>query len=518
MFSIIRKRIFSPDIITLFVILSVVNFKDFFLSCTNYLNLSFGSQIPFAWDFTSLNKLLPYKDIYFPYGILFYFKNNNTFLGIIYFFLPTILFLNNYIILKIISRNKMLALVSFISFYLFIYKYAGIENFTRYGIILSIALLFSYFFYKLNVINVKLSFILGLLIGVVFSLVNDQGIYAFLLFFFFLVITPILKRRKNLNYFNYLFSRLTTNVLGFILGFLPFLIFLKSNNIANEFFLFMKHLSDFTLYAKTPFIPFSTTTDNLFTFGSIFIAIVILSYKKFFSQKKLSFIFFLEISLVFVLVLLEQKNIIRSIDRQITFISFFLYIVMFLELIRNKISNFFVALCFTIIVGFVVLGFGLHPFVNYNLDFKKDLTNAFFQKNISNFLIDKSTLCLNSNLNNLIINKNTKFERIKNIIEKDSKGYTKIFDYLSDPIFYVLFNQKPPYYFTVFEATPIYAQESNIRYIIENNVKYIIYNTDALIIQDGVPDYVRTKALFKYMISNFKVLDKVENYLIYKKT
>lgn len=517
MFGIIRKKIFSPDIIALFIILSVVYFKDFFLSCTNYLNLSFNSQIPLTWDFTSLNNLLPYKDIYFPYGILFYFKNTIPFLGVISFFLPTILFTSIYIIFKRVFRSKFLALASFISFYLFIYKYTGIENFIRYGIILFHALLFSYVFYKARVISIKVSFFSGILIGCIFSLINDQGIYAFLLFIFLLAISSVLKKVEKLNYFKFLFSRIIANLLGFVVGFLPFFIFLNSNKITSEFFSFMKHLSDFQLYAKTPFIPFSTTTDNLFTFGSIFIAIVALSYKIFFSQRKLTLISFLEISLVFTLILLEQKNIIRSIDKQITFIAFFLYIVLFCELIINKIGKFSTVFCFIIISALILSGFGLHPFINYSLNFKKDLINSFFQKNINDFLANKNQLCLDDNLNKLIVGKNTKLEKVKKIIEKDSKGYSKIFDYLSDPVFYVLFNQKPPYYFTIFEGTPLYAQESNIKYIEENRVRYIIYNTDALGVQDSVPDYVRNKFLFKYVLNNFKVLDKVENFIIFKK-
>ena len=284
-----------------------------------------------------------------------------------------------------------------------------------------------------------------------------------------------------------------------------------------EFFLYVRHLPDFVLYAKTPFIPFSTTTDNLFTFGSIFIAIVALSYKIFFSQKKLSLLSFLKISLVFILILLEQKNIIRSIDKQITFIAFFLYIITFYDLIRNKINNFVIIFCFIIISGVVLLGFGLHPFINYNLSFKESLINSFFRENISNFLPNKSRICLDDNLDKLLIGKNTKFEKIKKIIEKDSAGYTKIFDYLSDPVFYVLFNQKPPYYFTIFEGTPLYAQESNIKYIEENKVEYVIYNTDILKIQDNVPTQIRNKVLFKYVLDNFMVLDRIGNFIIYKK-
>lgn len=190
---------------------------------------------------------------------------------------------------------------------------------------------------------------------------------------------------------------------------------------------------------------------------------------------------------------------------------------MYYDFIKNRINNYAAVFCFVIISALVLSGFGLHRFVNYNLDFKKDLVSSFFNENINDFLVNKNALCLDDNLKKLIIGKNTKFEKVKKIIEEDAKGHSRIFDYLSNPVFYVLFNQKPPYYFTIFEATPLYAQKSNIRYIEKNKVKYIIYNIDALRIQDGVPDYVRSKVLFEYILNNFKVLDKVENFIIFKK-
>lgn len=517
MFGIIRKKVLTLDVVVLFIILSIAHFKDFFLSCVSYLNLNFDSQIPLTWDFSALNNLFPYKDIYFPYGILLYFKNTNVLLSIIYFFLPIILFVSIYIALGKILKNKFLALVSLISFYLFIYKFTDTESFSRYGIILFIVLLLSYVFYKFDLISIKTAFLLGILIGAIFSIIPDQGIYAFLLFVFLLVLTPILKKLKQLSYFNFLFVRIIAGISGIAIGILPFILFLKANNVVNEFMLFIKHMSDFVLYAKTPFIPFSTSTDNLFTFGSIFIATVALSFKIFILKKRLSFTSFLELSLVFILIILEQKNIIRSIDKQITFISFFLFLILVCELIQNKVSKFFPFIVFVIISAIVLSGFVIHPFINYKLEFKKELANSFLNQNVNDFLYYKSSLCLKNNLDRLITNRYTKLEKVKKMIEEDSKDYIKIFNYLSDPVFYVLFNQKPPYYFTIFEATPLYAQKSNIKYIEENKVKYVIYNTDILRIQDGVPTYVRSKLLFRYVMDNFRVLGKVENFIIYKK-
>lgn len=504
MLEIIKRKIFSLDLILAFIVFLALSFKDFFLSCVSYLSLSFNHQIPLTWDFTSLNNLLPYKDIYFPYGILFYLKNINPIFSNIYLFLPPLLFVGIYAVLRSIFKNRIIFLLSFITFFLFINRFTGTENFARYGIILCFSLLTSYIFYK-NFGN-KAFFLLGILIGAIFSLAQDQGIYSILIFIALLIFTH-----------RSIFFRLTITALGIVIGFFPFFIFLQLNGITYDFFLFLKHLPDFTLYAKTPFIPFAASTDNLFTFGSIFITTIVLSYKIFFLKKKLSFIYYLELSLLLILIFLEQKSIIRSIDKQITFVAFFLYIILIADLLKGKLGNLILALFFVFISTLILLGFGLNPFINYKLDYKQSLINSFIKNNINDFLFNKSKLCLDENLNKLITKKNTKFEKVKKIIDEDSIGETKIFNYLSDPIFYVLFNQKPPYYFTIFEATPLYAQKSNIKYIEDNKVVYIIYNTDALKIQDGVPDTVRTKVLYGYVLSNFQIMDRIDNFIIYKK-
>lgn len=515
--GIIKKALSHLDVAEIFIILSIVNFKNFFLSCVNYQNLGFDSQIPLTWDFTSLSNFLPYKDIYFPYGLLFYLKNTVPLFSIIYFLLPVLIFVGIYIVFKYLFKNKLIAFASFISFYLFINKYTGMESFARYGIVLGAVLFLSYVFYKRQLISVKVSVLLGILIGVIFSLVNDQGIYILLLYIFLLVLTYFLNKSKNTYYINFFASRLLAVGFGFVLGFLPLLIFLNIHNLTDKFFLFLFQLSDFPLYAKTPFIPFSTTVDNLFTFAAIFITLVALSYKIFFGRVKISFVTILELCLVFVLFMLEQKSIIRSIDKQITFLAFFLYIVLFYDLLKNTLNSFFLLLCFLLISVLIQLGVGLHPFINYRLTFNQGLVNSFFIKNIDDFLHDKSKFCLSNNINSLVKRNDVVFEKARALIQSDSKGGPKIFNYLSDPIFYVLFNQKPPYYFTVFEATPLYAQKSNIKYIEQNNVNYIIKNTGLQMIEDGVPDSIRNKNLFKYVESNFKVLDRINNFIIYKK-
>lgn len=472
-----------------------------------------------------MSNLLPYRDIYFPYGILFYLKNQNIFMHVIYLFVAPILFLIVFIFLKKIFKDLFFYLISFLTFFIFIHKFTGIENFNRYGIILAISLLISYIFYKKNYVPVKISFLLGIIIGVIFSLVNDQGIYSLITFKFFLFAAPIvgfgLKELKKLTYYRFIFSRLFTFYIGLFLGFIPFVSYLISKNIILDLISYLVKFSDFQIYAKTPFIPFSTTIDNLFTFTALFLAIVLSCYKLFYSSKKLSLSFFTTLGLIFIIVLLEQKSLIRSIDKQITFISFTLFLLIFYEfyiLMKIKFERLAALFTYLLVLFFILYMIRLNPFINYKFEFKKEFVNKILSGNLDNLLLYKNKVCLKDNLNKLLTNKNKSFEKVIEYINNDSNEDKKIFAYLSDPIFYPLFNQAPPYYFTIFEASPLYAQKDNIKYIENNNIDYIIYNTNILGLQDNVPDYARQKILFKYIINNFTIVKDIDNFFVLKKT
>ncbi len=83
-------------------------------------------------------------------------------------------------------------------------------------------------------------------------------------------------------------------------------------------------------------------------------------------------------------------------------------------------------------------------------------------------------------------------------------------------IFYILFNQIPPYYPSIYEATPVYAQDKQIKYIKENKVNFVILNTKSTAIQDGVPDKVRARKLYGFIKKNYTPFKKIEYFQILK--
>ena len=504
-----QKKHSALDAIFFFIFFGILSYGIYSFSCTTYPKFNFDSQIPLTQAFAASKGFLPYRDIYFPYGIFFYLKDYNLLLGIIYVFLLPILFVSFLLLFKKLWSNSIYAYISFFFLAYFIVKFPGIETFRRYGVIATLGLLFSYIFSKQVYVNHFTSLLTGLLAGIVFSLMNDQGIYAFFLYCLLLFTNPLIRKGvvelKKRKYYAHLFFGVVSFVAGCLFGFFPFLIYLTSHKIFYSFLTYLVHLGDFALYAKTPFIPFSSTSDNLFTFSMLFLSIFFIAYNILY-KKKFSLSFYIIFNYILILILLEQKSLIRSLDKVITFIAVTLFITLAYECViflkEHKIANAKILLCYILLIVIVLFKLNLHPFT--------------FSTYQIHAISSSNNVCLSMNLSNFL-SQNKKYKYVERQIKEDPRFSGKVFSYLSDPIFYVLFNQKPPYYFTIFEASPLYAQKENIKYIEENDVSHIIYNMDILPLQDNVPDYARGSLLFKYIINNFTIKENIQNFLILKK-
>jgi ankyrin repeat protein len=131
---------------------------------------------------------------------------------------------------------------------------------------------------------------------------------------------------------------------------------------------------------------------------------------------------------------------------------------------------------------------------------------SFSEKNISQ--------CVRKKINNIDKRELAPYNSVEKYL---SEKNAKIFSFPGDPIFYILFNQKPPYYPTIYEATPIYAQKKLIKFIEENKINYVILNIKSTSIQDTVPDKMRARILYEYIMNNFKKEKQIDNFLIFKK-
>jgi hypothetical protein len=110
------------------------------------------------------------------------------------------------------------------------------------------------------------------------------------------------------------------------------------------------------------------------------------------------------------------------------------------------------------------------------------------------------------------------YEDTKKEFEKSFGPNTKMFSYPGDTIFYVLFNQQMPYYPTIYEASSAEAQNVLVRYIVKNKIDHIIYNYKNTSIQEEVPNYIRATSLHRYILNNFSITKRKDNYLFLQRT
>ena len=281
---------------------------------------------------------------------------------------------------------------------------------------------------------------------------------------------------------------------GYFIGLFPLFMYLLQKNLFFDFLNSFKQLSELTSIAKTPFIPSLKSRENIFTLGILVTTITYLSYKYFFTKIKFSFALSLQLVLTIGLIILEQKSIIRSIDTQITFFAFFIYIV-FLYQWKKYIKP------------FMIIIFMIPPFF---IGFR----HVSFLRTTQSLNLPA---CMRQNLSPLL-NKNTTYDKIKRKLKSQPDFNEKVFSFPGDPIFYVLFNQTPPYYFQTYDGSSSFGQKKRIDYIKQNNIQYVLINTNTKAIQDGVPDYIRASDELHYILTHFEIIDQINSFLILKKT
>lgn len=505
----------KKEYLILFILLSLVSIGNVINLCKNYTSLTFDYQIISTWEYAASIGQLPYKDIFYPYGILSYYRGHNIFFSILYFFLTPLLFVYFFFIFQKVFENKVLSYISLFTLFLYVLTITGFEVFNRYGTLTAFACFFSYLFYfSKNTLSSKKLFIAGVSCGLLLPLFNDLGIYSLLLFFFFLIFNKILKKSFMTRKAIYAFGKENAIFFcGFFAGISPFLIWLTMNNSLFDFLGSIRNLSDLYAYAKTPFFHGFVTKDNFFAFIALFSTIISLIYCIFYS-KKIKFITYLQIGLVLVLIILEQKNIMRAIDWQISFVGLLMFFLLFSKLIEffknRNLGTTFSSLYFITISIFILFVLGLHP------------SSFYVSKQYS--INDISTAIQGLKVNACQKNNEEYMYKVKNehiLVKKElqkNKGFNgKVLSFPADPIFYILFHQKPPFFPGIFDASSMQAQNKLIQYIKDEDIQYILYSYKNYSVQDEVPNYIRGKILNQYILNNYVIKKQIGSFLVLEK-
>ncbi len=434
-------------------------------------SFGFDAQNLMLWEYSTRQGMLPFRDVFYPYGLLPYFQPISTLLRIIYLALPAVYLTLIYFSLTSIMGRGWKTNLALLLLTLFILRTAGFDTFTRYGGALTVGLLAaSHLRKKWGAL------LLGLLTGLLFSGLFDQGIYAGLLIAILLII-QLVDKTLSIKELPLLMAKFSS---GLLLGMAPFFWFILKYSLLTEFVSFLSYLRDVSIFAKTPFTPFAASPDNLYTFAIIFMSVAWLAFNYVYKRQRIGKLDQALVVVITLLVFLEQKSFIRSMDRQLTFLASTAYLFFIFTLIA-RMRRLWRTLAFLVLVMLVVAFSTItHP------------------------------------VGGVIEAPSAGYELIVNRLKREPGFNGKLFSFPGDPVFYVYTGQNPPFYFTAYEATPKYAQERLISYIKDNNICFILLNRDIPAIQDGVPNEARSSYLLKFINSSYVDHLQIDTFTIMK--
>jgi hypothetical protein len=491
------------DVIFIFVCATVFSSVNLIYPCKLYTFPSFDNQSLLIWDYSSMINIFPYREIFYPYGILDYFKSQNIFFAYLYLLLTPVIFSVIFLGIKKLFKNKIYSYLSLFIFFFFVISIEGLETFNRYGIMAASPFLFSYLFFSVKKHFYKLIFFIGVCTAVIFSFINDQGLYMLVIFIGFSLMDKFFKKKIIRSPIHFFLKEISFYFAGFCIGVVPYTVYLVFHGSFFQFLMYLKDLPELSLLSKTPFIHSIFSPDNIFSLLILFIAIVYLVNKVLIKNQKATFTTYIQSGFIFILIILEQKNIVRSMSQQMIFITLLLtnalladLLFYFKEVNRYKITFLF---CFIFIQ--------LSIFLTFSFEIPKNT----FLNTTSN-----SNYCIQQNMNNLI-SEDSDYKKVKNYLNS-KKLKSNIYSYPGDQAFYILFNQIPPYSPSIYEGSPLRSQYDLIKYIQNNDVEYVIYNYQNTAIQDGVPNYIRVPYLHEYIMKNFIFEKKIGKFLILHRT
>lgn len=508
---IIKKNFELFVVFVLFFFLSIPHLIDL---CAGYLNyVGYDMQEFLLWNYSSLKNVILYKDIFYPYGLLHYYRNDNLLFLLLNYLITPLIFTIFFFFFKKIFKDRHFLYISSLSLFVFIVVVTGLDVFSRYGIFVSVSLSYSYLLYSKKIQSKLSKLIIGLTLGLAFSLVNDQGSYLVFCYIFLYLFNEAINKKiiYSLKYCRNLILDNIFQGIGFVLGLIPLFVYLISNNSFIEYFKYFRDVQNIAVVAKTPFFSFITSPANLFTIFVLFFAIFFLLINNLYYRKKLSLSSYFQITLIFDILLLEQKSIVRSIDRQITFISFALCLLILYEVTqllgKYKIKTPLVKFLYVFIPVAIIFLSSLKIGIN-------QLSLSGLKPAINSSLNNK---CYADNLN-LFLSKNYEYTNVVNELKKQPGFNGKVFSFpTGDSVFYAMLGQKPPFYNAIFEGSSQSDQLQTIKYIEDNSFEFVTLNTGTKYVQDGVPDYIRQPIVFKYIINTYYPVKRIGSHLLLKK-
>lgn len=497
-----NKNLILETLIIGFIGFIIITFNKISF-CQQAYEIGFDQQVFLYWDYLKSSGLIPIKDYFYPYGLLLHYKSIGIHFYLIYLVILFVISVVTFINFKFIFKDRSRTYLFYFIYSAFILLFVNPDTYVRYAPLVIFSFLISYFAARKKLISNFSGFIVGLSVGLFFSFINDIFFYSAFCFLIFTALYYLLNKKSMILSFKDLVGWGMFGLIGFLVGLLPILAYLISNNLIKDFFIYLESLNGFYQLAKVAFPPSLKSLENILIILSLIFSFFYIISKR---RKTLNFKFYTILSLTLVILSLEQKNLVRSMYEQMSFISLITFLILLDEvLIKLKMK------LNPGVLSLFMLNFLALPFLIIGVD-----RNFKFDKGRYSISETNISQCVDKKIKN--INRESLVSHRKVVDYIDAKENVKIFSFPADPIFYVLLNQKPTYYPSIYEATPIEAQIKLIDYIKKNNVNYVIINTKTPAVQDNVPNEKRVGLLYEYILANYKKHKVIDNFLILKRT
>ena len=477
---------------TIFITLVCGFFCYLITACAVYGEANFDSINFLYWNYGAMSGHVPYRDFFYPYGLVQYYLYSHTLAAFLYALVLSTISISIGIYLKSLFRNIFYFLLSSAFVIYFLLNYVSIETFGRYGSFVFLGILMGYLI-LIKKRTLKNEFLAGLSCGIMLSLFFDQGVYGVLIYVILSLVSIYSNLDKkdlgrNIKVFSY---RMLLFGLAFCLGAMPFIIYLYIHDGLLGFIESTKFLAGVSKYAKVPFFPSLKNPDGIFVTVSIIISTILLllkaADKKIQKEEKMLFI------LTLVMLILQYKNTVRPFFSQLTFISLLMFVNSIAIVIRDLKTSSYIHTKFFFVIVVIMLFFFPFP----KPTFFKIVHN-------SDYVLNGGAVCYAKNTHKIY----SEFDSIKSSIVGN------VYSYPANPLIYAYLHQKLPYFLTIYETTSDEAQEKSIQYIKDNNIQTILFDPTSEAIQDGVPDVLRANTLLSYMLSNFTIKMQKDKYFI----
>lgn len=503
------------DIYLIFITLFLMFIPGSVNYCESITELNYDTQNLLLWNYFKDLNLVPIKDTFYPYGLIFGYSSSVKWVYLIYTLILPLIFTSIYIIFKYLFGNiRFISVMLFTLFCLLTFGLTlNVQQIDRYLFPMAAITLFYYIHSKVN--EKYLAFIFGVVGGL--SIFYDPGtgmtiaLMGFLSLAYFYFVQNDKEERYNIR--SFILKNIIFYFSGLFVGILPLIVFVLYNQMLAEFIRFIKDIVSLSSFAKTPLLVLRK--HNMLVFSVLTLqTIYILTFikNKFKDYSKYYYFVFLSNYLIFLIYL--QKSFIRNMPNIMFVYCIFALILMLFPLtikLKNKISdklNYIVTVIIFTLIFIISFNIPLSPSKHIS-----DIKKGFIMLTNKNFLKDR--MCDLQNINWINDDKTQSYNKVVNYINTKYPN-TLVYSYPQDPIFYLLLKQKPPPYLNAYEGSPLHAQTESIKYLINNNVDIVIANLKSENV-DSIPKAVRVPELNKYIYSNYKQINMVDNFMILKK-